>query len=219
MRVGIPILFSLILVAALAQAKDEPKGSPAAGEWHVLMEFRGQEHTAIITLRPGEGGVLIGVYRDGEGRSTPLTDLAYSGGKLSFRRKAGGRTIAFEGTIEGGTLSGHHRLGEMRIPVNGRRGKQAFDAYLAARRKANERTGDLEADYDKHARRVVKRDGFPVLFDPPMMSVATEKGVLDDEPVIGVAIGGEAKAYPIAIMGIHELVNDTCGGRPILTSW
>jgi hypothetical protein len=37
--------------------------------------------------------------------------------------------------------------------------------------------------------------------------------------VLGVAWQGEARAYPIAILDWHELVNDTLGGLPILVSY
>ena len=68
----------------------------------------------------------------------------------------------------------------------------------------------------------VTRDSFPVFDNPPMLSAEEAERrriVLPRMPVIGVAHGGEAKAYPIAIMGIHELGNDTIGGIPIAVSW
>ena len=68
----------------------------------------------------------------------------------------------------------------------------------------------------------VPRDAFPVFDDPPMMPAkqAEEKGLIfDRDAVIGVAHAGEAKAYPITIMGVHELGNDTIGGVPIAVSW
>ena len=37
--------------------------------------------------------------------------------------------------------------------------------------------------------------------------------------MIGLTLGGEARAYPIAILNWHELVNDTLGGRPVLVSY
>jgi hypothetical protein len=37
----------------------------------------------------------------------------------------------------------------------------------------------------------------------------------DDELVFGIVIGGEARAYPKNIMEVHEMVNDTLGGRRI----
>ena len=77
-----------------------------------------------------------------------------------------------------------------------------------------------EADYDAKARQVVPRDHFPVLFDPPMSNVeAADEALEDDELVIGIAIDGKAKAYPVYVMGVHELVNDTCGEVPIAASW
>jgi hypothetical protein len=42
--------------------------------------------------------------------------------------------------------------------------------------------------------------------------------VRPDDPVIGIEIGGEAKAYPLVVMGSHELANDVCGGKPIAVS-
>lgn len=69
---------------------------------------------------------------------------------------------------------------------------------------------------------VVPRDAFPVFDNPKMLSAveAEAQGVVfDRDMVIGVAYGQEAKAYPITIMGVHELGNDTIGGVPIAVSW
>ena len=68
----------------------------------------------------------------------------------------------------------------------------------------------------------VPRDAFPVFDDPAMVSAeeAERRGlVFDRAAVIGVAHNGEAKAYPVAVMGVHELGNDTIGGVPIAVSW
>ena len=68
----------------------------------------------------------------------------------------------------------------------------------------------------------VPRDAFPVFDDPQMMGAAeaeADQVIFDRDPVIGVAHRGEAKAYPITIMGVHELGNDTIGGTPIAVSW
>jgi len=62
------------------------------------------------------------------------------------------------------------------------------------------------------------RDGIPAL-DAPKTLEASAAPWEDDERVIGVALGGEARAYPLAILVWHELVNDTLGGRPILVSY
>ena len=68
----------------------------------------------------------------------------------------------------------------------------------------------------------VPRDAFPVFDDPRMLSAreAEEKRfIFDRDVIIGVAHNGEAKAYPITIMGVHELGNDSIGGVPIAVSW
>ena len=41
----------------------------------------------------------------------------------------------------------------------------------------------------------------------------------DDEPVISLEINGEAKAYPLAILIQHEIVNDELGGIPITVTY
>ena len=66
------------------------------------------------------------------------------------------------------------------------------------------------------------RDAFPVFNNPRMLSAraAEQAGLIfPRDAVIGVRHNGEAKAYPISIMGIHELGNDTIGGKPIAVSW
>ena len=68
----------------------------------------------------------------------------------------------------------------------------------------------------------VPRDAFPVFDDPQMLGVAeaeARKVVFDRDAVIGVAHNGEAKAYPVTVMGVHELGNDTIGGVPISIGW
>ena len=68
----------------------------------------------------------------------------------------------------------------------------------------------------------VPRDAFPVFDHPKMLSAAEAEAqgvIFDRDAVIGVAHNGEAKAYPITIMGVHELGNDSIGGVPIAVTW
>ena len=65
-------------------------------------------------------------------------------------------------------------------------------------------------------------DDFPVFDDPEMLTVSEAEArgaVLARDAVIGVARDGEARAYPIIIMGIHELGNDRIAGVPIAITW
>jgi hypothetical protein len=68
----------------------------------------------------------------------------------------------------------------------------------------------------------VPRDAFPVFDNPSMLTVevAERQGaVFAKDSVIGVQHGAEAKAYPITVMGVHELGNDMIDGIPIAISW
>ena len=62
------------------------------------------------------------------------------------------------------------------------------------------------------------RDGIPALDRPTSVSAA-RAAWSDRSLVVGVELGGQARAYPIAILNWHELVNDRLGGRPILVSF
>ncbi len=62
------------------------------------------------------------------------------------------------------------------------------------------------------------RDGIPALDAPPAVPAA-EAVWDDDEVVIGVALGGAARAYPLAVLVWHELVNDEVGGVPVVVSY
>ncbi len=62
------------------------------------------------------------------------------------------------------------------------------------------------------------RDGIPALDSPQAVPVA-EADWDDTEIVVGVALGDQARAYPVSILNWHELVNDTLDGRPILVSY
>jgi hypothetical protein len=62
------------------------------------------------------------------------------------------------------------------------------------------------------------RDGIPAL-DHPATLPAAQARWRDDELVLGVTVGSQARAYPVAILNWHELVNDTLGRAPILVSF
>ena len=62
--------------------------------------------------------------------------------------------------------------------------------------------------------------GIPAVMEPELLSVEQADEVfLPDEPVLGVALGGEAVAYSLWHLDGHEIVNDVVGGRPIAATW
>lgn len=66
----------------------------------------------------------------------------------------------------------------------------------------------------------VPKDGIPAIDRPSFESIASARRWLDpDEPVIAVAVGDRARAYPIQILIFHEIVNDELAGRPIAVTF
>jgi len=67
---------------------------------------------------------------------------------------------------------------------------------------------------------VLPRQSFPTLDYPDF--IGKEKGLdkfFNHEPVISVAIDGKAKAYPLNMLTMHEISNDTLSGVPILPTY
>jgi uncharacterized protein DUF3179 len=64
------------------------------------------------------------------------------------------------------------------------------------------------------------KDGIPALDAPKFVPPPKAKDFLSDsDRVLGVAIAGTAKAYPIRILNWHEIVNDEINGHPITVTW
>jgi hypothetical protein len=61
----------------------------------------------------------------------------------------------------------------------------------------------------------VLRGGIPELNDAATISVAEADYMVADEVVFGAVVNGEARAYPVRILGHHELANDTLGGEAV----
>lgn len=65
----------------------------------------------------------------------------------------------------------------------------------------------------------VVKDGIPAL-DNPTLILASKAGYLrDDDLVFGVAINGDVRAYPLRIMGWHEMFNEVIGGVPVALAY
>lgn len=58
----------------------------------------------------------------------------------------------------------------------------------------------------------VRKDGIPSLDKPNLIPAADADYLKDDDLVFGVAINGDMRAYPLRIMGWHEMFNDVIGG-------
>jgi hypothetical protein len=64
------------------------------------------------------------------------------------------------------------------------------------------------------------RDHFPIIRKPRFVSAEKGKKMLAvDEPVLGIAMGGEARAYSTNHLNEHEMVIDEIAGTPILVTY
>jgi len=92
-------------------------------------------------------------------------------------------------------------------------------AFLFRSEKAVKRAVDL-----KEVRRGVggvddPRDKIPAIREPVVVKAAEATWLPDSERVLGVVIGGEARAYPLLALELHEMVNDVLGGTPIAPNY
>jgi hypothetical protein len=57
--------------------------------------------------------------------------------------------------------------------------------------------------------------------DEPVFQTAEEASqyLSPDERVIGLVINGDARAYPIPVLSVHEVVNDIVGGESVAITW
>ncbi len=63
---------------------------------------------------------------------------------------------------------------------------------------------------------------FEIMFHPvlnPAFAAAKEAGIEDDDMVLAVNLGTEARAYPVRMLAYHHIVNDRIGGVPIVATY
>jgi hypothetical protein len=65
---------------------------------------------------------------------------------------------------------------------------------------------------------MMPRDAIRPIYNPEFVE-AIDSPLHPDELVMGVAINGETKAYPVTVLRFREMVNDELGDGPILVTW
>lgn len=61
----------------------------------------------------------------------------------------------------------------------------------------------------------VRVDGIPALDNATMIPAAKANYLNPGEPVFGISINGDSRAYPLRILDWHEMANDVVGGVPV----
>lgn len=67
---------------------------------------------------------------------------------------------------------------------------------------------------------IIPPDRIASIDEPVLLSVSEADAVYrDDEPIMGVVVAGEARAYSTWHLDRHEIVNDQLGGRALAATW
>ncbi len=74
-------------------------------------------------------------------------------------------------------------------------------------------------DFDEIMSGGPPKDGIPSIDAPEFVPVAEAGNLAATEPVIGLVVNGDARAYPLGILIWHEIVNDTVGGVPVTVTY
>ena len=67
---------------------------------------------------------------------------------------------------------------------------------------------------------MLPREAIPAITNPAFVSAEQASFWMDEaEGVIGLDIGGDARAYLINMLSRHEIVDDTVGGVAVAVTW
>ena len=65
----------------------------------------------------------------------------------------------------------------------------------------------------------VRKDGIPSLDNPNLIPATEAQYMRGDDLIFGVSINGDTRAYPLRIMGWHEMFNEVIGGVPVALAY
>jgi hypothetical protein len=63
------------------------------------------------------------------------------------------------------------------------------------------------------------KDGIPAVSNPTFVAAADALSLRPEDRIIGVVIGDAARAYPLAILNYHEIINDSIGDTPVAVTY
>jgi len=66
---------------------------------------------------------------------------------------------------------------------------------------------------------VLPKDAIAAILRPTFGASKSAAWLSARDLVVGVEISGDSRAYPVATLSQHEIVNDTVGGQPIAVTW
>lgn len=78
--------------------------------------------------------------------------------------------------------------------------------------------GTIISQKEDEIQNVLPRDAIPAIKNPEFVP-AEEAGLDDNEPVVGITINGEERAYSVYLLNHHEIVNDRVGNTAFAVTW
>lgn len=63
------------------------------------------------------------------------------------------------------------------------------------------------------------KDGIPAIDEPRFVAASQVDFLDEDEPVFGLELAGEVRAYPQRVLVWHEIVNDIIAGQPVSVTY
>ena len=66
---------------------------------------------------------------------------------------------------------------------------------------------------------VLPKDAIPAIMSPHFQDGGKASWLRGNDKIVGVASADESRAYPIATLSRHEIVNDKLGGLPFAVTW
>ena len=102
-------------------------------------------------------------------------------------------------------------------PARAEEGKSP-SAFELERNKNVKTSIDLK-EVMRGTRKADPKDAIPAIWKPEAVAAAEATWVKPGDRVLGVVMGKEARAYPLNILEVHEMVNDVLGGKPIAPNY
>ncbi len=115
-----------------------------------------------------------------------------------------------------GGMGGVLLLALLILPLSA--GEDSPSAFLLRKDPAVKATVDLDEVREGTAK-AEPRDAIPAIRKPEHAKAADATWVADGERVLGIAVGDEARAYPLRILEAHEVVDDAVGGTPVAPNY
>jgi hypothetical protein len=234
----------LALSVACASPKSATPDNSFVGSWSMVSRMEDSDVRATMVLARSEDGALEGNWVS-RGREMPLESIVRTGNVIEFDRAIpGGELLHFSGSCSGEAIEGSWTGAFGEIQVSGLRGQRGQPTVTDAGPEDLHTRPIIEEDgltllwasddgdwFDVTDATIdpttfqfgIGRDTIPsvdapvfVAFDDARVAAAD---ITRETSVLGIELEGEARAYPVELMDMHEIVNDQFADKSYAVMW